>query len=109
MPTYEYTCDACGHNYELVQRITEEAIKKCPRCGKPKAHRLVGSGNFILKGGGWESDLYSGKSNRAPEKASKSETKEKSSASTPATKSESSSTPSTSDKPAKKPKKKESP
>lgn len=64
MPTYDYACDACGHAFEREQRITEDAIKKCPKCGKPKARRMISGGGFILKGGGWESDLYSGASNR---------------------------------------------
>jgi putative FmdB family regulatory protein len=64
MPTYEYTCDSCDHEFEREQRITDKPIKKCPKCGKPKARRMIGGGGFILKGGGWESDLYSGPSNR---------------------------------------------
>ncbi|MDH4281291.1 MAG: zinc ribbon domain-containing protein [Myxococcales bacterium] len=70
MPTYDYTCDACGHEFEREQRITEQPVKKCPACGKLKARRMIGGGGFILKGGGWESDLYSGPSNRS-ESASK--------------------------------------
>lgn len=73
MPTYEYECQACGHAYEREQRITEDAIKKCPACGKLKAKRLIGTGNFILKGGGWYSDLYSGPSNSKASAATKSE------------------------------------
>jgi len=65
MPTYNYACDSCGHEFEREQRITEKPLKKCPRCGKDKARRMIGGGNFILKGGGWESDLYSGPSNRS--------------------------------------------
>jgi len=65
MPTYDYSCDNCGHAFERVQRITENPVKKCPKCGKLKARRMIGGGGFILKGGGWESDLYSGPSNRA--------------------------------------------
>lgn len=65
MPTYDYSCDACGHEFERQQRITEKPLKKCPKCGKLKARRMIGGGGFILKGGGWESDLYSGPSNRA--------------------------------------------
>ena len=65
MPTYDYACDACGHEFERVQRITEKPLKKCPKCGKEKARRMIGGGGFILKGGGWESDLYSGPSNKA--------------------------------------------
>lgn len=64
MPTYVYTCDSCNHEFEREQRITEKPVKKCPRCGKLKARRMIGGGGFILKGGGWESDLYSGPSNR---------------------------------------------
>ncbi len=59
MPTYEYECRACDNAFEKEQRITESALKKCPKCGKNKLVRLVGTGNFILKGGGWYSDLYS--------------------------------------------------
>jgi putative FmdB family regulatory protein len=65
MPTYDYACDNCGHEFEREQRITEKSLKKCPKCGKDKARRMIGGGNFILKGGGWESDLYSGPSNRS--------------------------------------------
>lgn len=65
MPTYDYTCDSCGHEFEREQRITEKPIRKCPECGKFKARRMIGGGGFILKGGGWESDLYSGPSNRS--------------------------------------------
>lgn len=76
MPTYDYSCDNCGHAFERVQRITEKPIKKCPSCGKLKARRMIGGGGFILKGGGWESDLYSGPSNRsaAAKKSSDSDT-----------------------------------
>lgn len=59
MPTYEYACDACSHEFEREQRITEDPIRKCPSCGKLKARRMIGGGNFILKGGGWYADGYS--------------------------------------------------
>ena len=35
MPTYDYECDACGHEFELFQSITEPVKRKCPKCGKP--------------------------------------------------------------------------
>ena len=73
MPTYDYSCDNCGHEFERQQRITENPLKKCPKCGKDKARRMIGGGNFILKGGGWESDLYSGPSNRSKSAAKKSD------------------------------------
>jgi putative FmdB family regulatory protein len=67
MPTYSYACDACGHQFEKEQRITEDPIKKCPKCGKNKARRMIaGAAGFILKGGGWYADLYS---SRKPDSA----------------------------------------
>lgn len=60
MPTYEYECSTCKHGFEVEQRITEPFLRDCPACKKPALTRLVGTGNFILKGSGWYSDLYSG-------------------------------------------------
>ena len=71
MPTYEYACSACGHQWEQVQRIVEAPIEVCPKCATKAAHRLISGGtNFILKGGGWYSDLYS--SSKPGNKASES-------------------------------------
>jgi putative FmdB family regulatory protein len=62
MPTYEYTCTECGHEWEQEQRITAKPCTKCPSCGKHGAKRLISSGNFILKGKGWyETDYGKGK------------------------------------------------
>lgn len=58
MPTYSYACEACDHTFEKEQRITEDPIRKCPKCKKNKARRQITSGNFILKGGGWYADGY---------------------------------------------------
>jgi putative FmdB family regulatory protein len=59
MPTYEYACGSCGHEWEEIQRITAAPLEVCPKCAKSSAHRLISGGtNFILKGGGWYSDLY---------------------------------------------------
>lgn len=70
MPTYEYGCEACGHGWELEQRISADPVKKCPKCGKSKARRLISGANFILKGGGWYADLYH---KPAPSKSASSE------------------------------------
>lgn len=58
MPTYDYQCQKCGHEFERVQRITEDPIKTCPECKSRKAKRLLSAPNFILKGGGWYADGY---------------------------------------------------
>jgi putative FmdB family regulatory protein len=80
MPTYEYACRACGHEWEQSQRITEDPIQVCPKCAATAAHRLISAGtNFILKGGGWYSDLYAtpkaAKSGEEKPSADKSESK----------------------------------
>ncbi|MBI1852532.1 MAG: zinc ribbon domain-containing protein [Planctomycetes bacterium] len=54
MPTYDYVCDACGHKFELFQSMSERLVKKCPKCGKPRARRLIGPGaGLIFKGSGF--------------------------------------------------------
>ena len=59
MPIYEYACDKCGHEFEVQQRITEDPVKTCPECRSRKVKRLISQTSFVLKGGGWYSDLYS--------------------------------------------------
>jgi putative FmdB family regulatory protein len=58
MPIYEYACKGCGHEFEREQRISDAPIKKCPSCGALKARRQISRTSFVLKGGGWYSDLY---------------------------------------------------
>ena len=58
--TYSYICTSCGHDWEAEQRISEAPLHVCPKCGESSAKRqIAGPANFILKGGGWYSDLYS--------------------------------------------------
>lgn len=59
MPIYEYACGKCGHEFEVEQRITEDPIKTCPACRSRKVKKLISQTSFVLKGGGWYSDLYS--------------------------------------------------
>lgn len=59
MPTYEYVCTSCSNAWEEIQKISEDAIQVCPKCGESTAKRQISGGNFILKGGGWYADLYS--------------------------------------------------
>ena len=54
MPTYEYKCSACGHQFERFQSIKADPVKKCPECGKNKVNRLIGTGaGLIFKGSGF--------------------------------------------------------
>ncbi len=59
MPIYEYACDKCGHEFEREQRITDDPVKTCPECRSRKVKKLISQTSFVLKGGGWYSDLYS--------------------------------------------------
>ncbi len=62
MPFYEYRCDACGHELEALQKMSDAPLKECPECGEPKLVKLVSAAGFRLKGGGWyETDFKSGK------------------------------------------------
>jgi putative FmdB family regulatory protein len=53
MPIYEYRCNACGHELEKIQRMSDEPLTDCPDCGKAELRRLVSAAAFRLKGGGW--------------------------------------------------------
>jgi len=86
MPFYEYECSACKHHTEVLQKISDAPLKKCPECGKQTLKRLISAPVFRLKGGGWyETDFKSDnekKRNLVKEEAgeSKSETPSDSSA-----------------------------
>jgi putative FmdB family regulatory protein len=65
MPFYEYQCRACGAEVEVLQKITEAPLKKCPECGKNQLAKLVSAPVFRLKGGGWyETDFKTDKDNK---------------------------------------------
>lgn len=53
MPIYEYRCGACGHEKEVLQRMSDKPLAKCPKCGKRTFHKLVSAAGFHLKGTGW--------------------------------------------------------
>jgi putative FmdB family regulatory protein len=61
MPTYDYRCKSCEHEWELFQSIKADPIKKCPSCGKQKAQRVIGAGaGIIFRGSGfYETDYRS--------------------------------------------------
>ena len=81
MPFYEYECSNCKFYSEVMQRITDAPLTKCPSCGKKALKKLVSAPNFRLKGGGWyETDFKGDKENKRnlagadKEESSKSET-----------------------------------
>jgi putative FmdB family regulatory protein len=59
MPTYDYQCDACGHQFEEFQNITAPVLTKCPACKKKKLRRLFGTGAAVVfKGSGFYQTDY---------------------------------------------------
>ena len=70
MPTYEYQCDACDHNFDEFQSISEAPLKECPKCGQPKLRRVFGTGAAILfKGSGFYETDYRSESYKKAAKA----------------------------------------
>jgi len=53
MPIYEYACEACGHELEAMQKMSDAALTDCPACGKPALKKQISAAGFVLKGGGW--------------------------------------------------------
>ena len=61
MPIYEYRCDDCGHQLEVVQKLSDERLVVCPACNKDSLKRIISAAGFRLKGDGWyETDFKSG-------------------------------------------------
>ncbi len=95
MPTYEYACPKCGHEFEQFQSMLDEPLKKCAKCKKTGVKRLVGGGaGLIFKGTGFYITDYKTKKGTphkdggSDSKASSSESKtsdSKPATSTPAT------------------------
>jgi putative FmdB family regulatory protein len=52
MPIYDYRCDHCGHVFSAVQSFNDEALEKCPNCGK-QPRRLLSTPAIVCKGSGW--------------------------------------------------------
>ena len=79
MPTYDYECDACGHEFELFQSFSEAVKRKCPECGKLKLRRLIGAGGAVMfKGSGFYTTDYRSDSYKKAEAADKKSSEPKS-------------------------------
>ena len=65
MPFYEYECSNCRYYSEVLQKITDKPLKKCPSCGKNTFKKLISAPVFRLKGAGWyETDFKTDKDNK---------------------------------------------
>jgi putative FmdB family regulatory protein len=63
MPTYEYECKKCGHNFEVFQSMSDEPLKQCVKCGNEVRRLIFGGAGIIFKGSGfYVTDKAGGKS-----------------------------------------------
>lgn len=70
MPTYEYQCQDCGHEFEKFQSMTASSLRKCPQCGKMTLRRLIGKGaGVIFKGSGFYETDYRSESYKSAAKS----------------------------------------
>lgn len=62
MPIYEYLCEACGHQQESLQKISDKPLTDCEACQQPTLKKMISAAGFRLSGGGWyETDFKSSK------------------------------------------------
>ncbi len=70
MPTYDYRCNACDHEFELFQSMSASHKRKCPECGKNALERLIGTGAAVMfKGSGFYETDYRSESYKKAAKA----------------------------------------
>ena len=66
MPTYEYRCDSCEKNFDVVQSFHDDPLTSCPTCGSP-VRKVFGNVGIVFKGSGfYKNDSRSGGSGKAP-------------------------------------------
>ena len=53
MPIYAYKCAECGHELDVIQKVSDTPLTDCPNCGKPALVKQVTAAGFQLKGSGW--------------------------------------------------------
>lgn len=68
MPIYEYKCEQCDHQLEILQKISAEPVKTCPDCGQAGLRKLISAVAFRLKGGGWYETDFKDKPPKQPAK-----------------------------------------
>lgn len=70
MPIYEYRCNDCGKEFEVIQKFSDKPIGKCIHCSGKKVEKLISQSSFVLKGSGWYANDYGGKKAKdAPKEA----------------------------------------
>jgi len=78
MPIYEYQCTACGHDFELIQRMSDAPLVDCPACAQPQLRKKLSASAFHLKGSGWYQTDFKGGKKATPESGEPAPVKEES-------------------------------
>lgn len=73
MPIYEYVCEKCGSLIEVIQKVSDERLKRCRSC-RGKLEKVVSRTSFQLKGSGWYLTDYSRSNAESASKDSKDKT-----------------------------------
>jgi putative FmdB family regulatory protein len=68
MPIYEYICTDCGHELEVLQKLSDPLLEKCPVCTKNSLTKKISAAAFHLKGTGWYKTDFAGKKPENKEK-----------------------------------------
>ena len=80
MPLYEYRCESCEHQFEVIQKFSDPHVSVCPKCGSSPVVKLLSSPAFQFKGTGWYITDYArkdkGKSDGSSATSATSETSE---------------------------------
>lgn len=54
MPTYTYKCNECEHQFDIIQKISEDKLTDCPECEKKALEKIISAGGGVqFKGNGW--------------------------------------------------------
>ena len=77
MPIYEYRCNACGHQEEHLQKVSEAPLTVCPACGKPEYRKQLSAAGFQLKGTGWYATDFKGGGKKSADKKGDTKTEAK--------------------------------
>jgi putative FmdB family regulatory protein len=71
MPIYEYQCQACGHQLEVIQSFADNPLSECPACQKSALNKLISAPSFHLKGTGWYATDFKDSGKKSVEAADK--------------------------------------
>ena len=78
MPIYSYKCNACGHQSDVLQKMSDAPLTICPACGKDSYSKQLTAAGFVLKGGGWYVTDFKDQKGKGQEKEQNAQVEKKS-------------------------------